>query len=76
MNDFPQRGDNFAVVGIWRIGQGRAWHDWQRAALAAQIRAAEAAGEPFEARRLRRERDRLTAAGPDPVRTAPDADTG
>ena len=76
MTDFPEGGDNFAVVGPWRISQGRAWHDWQRDALRAQIRAAEAAGEPFEARRIRRDLDRLAAAGPNPVRSDPDASMG
>lgn len=67
MTDFPERGDNFVLLGNWRILEGDAWHDWQRNALRAQIAASEIAGEPFAARRLRVRLERLTAAGATPV---------
>jgi hypothetical protein len=73
MSDFPESGDNFVVLKPWRILQGRAWHDWQRDALHAQIAASEAAGEPFAARRLRGALDRLKAAGPARIETEGDA---
>jgi hypothetical protein len=67
MSDFPQSGDNFVVLKPWRILKGRAWHDWQRDALRAQIAASEAAGEAFAARRLKAALDRHKAAGPEPL---------
>ena len=73
MSDFPEGGDNFVVLGAWRILQGTAWHDWQRDALRAQILASEAAGEPFAARRLRGALDRHRAVGAEPVDLAPGA---
>lgn len=73
MADFPERGDNFVVLGNWRILEGAAWHDWQRDALRAQIAAAEVAGEPFTARRLRASLARLTGSGPTPVTSPSDS---
>jgi hypothetical protein len=76
MTDFPDRGDNFVLLGDWRVLEGSAWHDWQRNALRAQISASEVAGEPFAARRLRARLERLTAGGPTPVALPQDPQQG
>ncbi len=68
MSDFPQGGDNFAMTGAWALDRGSAWHHWQCEALRAQVRASQAAGEPFAARRFQGALDRLKVAGPVPVR--------
>jgi hypothetical protein len=50
-NLFPNVGDNFALAGPWRISTGTAWHDWQAAAIEAEIKAAHVNGDAFGARR-------------------------
>lgn len=47
----PAGGDNFVRVGPWRITTGGAWHDWQGAAIEAEIKAALANGDTFGAYR-------------------------
>jgi hypothetical protein len=55
----PATGENFARLGPWRITTGGAWHDWQCAAIEAEIKAALANGDTFGAYRGKARLQRL-----------------
>lgn len=61
-------GDNFRVVGSWKITQGRAWRHWQIEALVACRKAALAAGDEVSAMRYEARIDALRREPPDDAR--------
>lgn len=68
---FPTEGDNFAMLGPWRMLSGASWHGYRLAAEAAHIRAATVAEDQLAARRATRRADQLQQRGPHPVPLLP-----
>lgn len=70
MAQMPETGDNFALVGPWRLLSGETWFEWEVAALEAEIRASRAVGDALTVRRLSRRLRQLRQRGARPVAVA------
>ena len=67
MARIPESGDNFSLVGPWRLLSGETWFDWEVAAVQAEIAASRAAGDALTARRLARRLRHLQQRGARPA---------
>lgn len=70
VDEIPEQGDNFKLVGPWRLLTGETWHGWEVAAAEAELKAARHAGDALGIRRAAARLGRLRARGAAPVTVA------